>query len=122
TLTGRCLRELGRLTRFLPPEVAPLAAQVLAREEEALRRFRALLGRKLHAPRTRHLGALDLGKVLLAGNDVLFADLEGDRARPVAERRRRGSPLRDVACLLRSLHQAVFATLLDPTRVRPEDV
>jgi maltose alpha-D-glucosyltransferase/alpha-amylase len=121
-LTGRCLRELGRLLRFLPPEVAPLATRVLGHEDEALRRFRAILGRRLTAPRTRHLGALDLRKVLIAGNDAIFADLDGDRARPVAERRRRGSPLRDVAGLLRSLHEAVFSTLLDPARVRPEDV
>jgi maltose alpha-D-glucosyltransferase/alpha-amylase len=121
-LAGRCLRELGRLSRFLPPEVAPLATRVLGREDEALRRFRAILGRRLTAPRTRHLGALDLRKVLIAGNDAFFADLDGDRTRPVAERRRRGSPLRDVAGLLRSLHEAVFSTLLDPARVRPEDV
>jgi maltose alpha-D-glucosyltransferase/alpha-amylase len=121
-LAGRCLRELGRLARFLPPEVAPLAARVLGREDEALRRFGAILRRRLTAPRTRHIGALDLRKVLLTGGDVLFADLDGDRSRPVAERRRRGSPLRDVAGLLRSLHEAVYATLLDPARVRPEDV
>ncbi len=76
-LAGRCLRELGRSARFLPPEVAPLAARVLGRQDEALRRFGALLGRRLTAPRTRHLGALDLRKVLLTGNDLLFADLEG---------------------------------------------
>ena len=121
-LAGRCLRELGRAARFLPPELSPLAARVLGRQDEALRRLGALLGRRLTAPRVRHLGSIDLRGVLLTGNDLVFSDLEGDRDRPVAERRRKGSPLRDVAGLVSSLHEATFSTLLDPTRVRPEDV
>jgi maltose alpha-D-glucosyltransferase/alpha-amylase len=121
-LAGRCLRELGSRARFLPPQVAPLAARVVARHDEVLRRLGALLGRKLTALRTRHPGGLDLRQVLLTGNDVLFADLGGDRARPAAERLRKGSPLRDVAGLVRSLHEATFSALLDPARVRPEDV
>jgi len=46
----------------------------------------------------------------------------GAEREPGAERRRKGSPLRDIASLCRSLHEATFSTLLDPTRVRPEDV
>ena len=121
-LAGRCMRELQIRSRFLPPEVAPLAARVVGRHDEAMRTFGALLGRRLTSPRTRHLGGLDLRRVLLTGSDLVFADLEGDRTRPVAERKRKGSPLRDVAGLVRSLYEATFSTLLDPVRVRPEDV
>ncbi len=122
SLAGRCLRELGRLAPGLPPEAAPLAARLLARRDEALRRFGALLGQRFGSPRTRHLGGVDLRRILLTGNDLVFVDLEGDRRRPAAERRRKGSPLRDVAALVGSLHEATFATLLDPARVRVEDV
>ena len=93
-----------------------------ARREEALRRFGALIGRRPSSPRTRILGALDLGKVLHTGNDFVFLDLDGDRRRPAAERRRKGSPLRDAAGIVRSLHEAAFSALLDPARVRGEDV
>jgi maltose alpha-D-glucosyltransferase/alpha-amylase len=121
-LAGRVFGELGRSARFLPPEISQRATRVLGRQDEALRRLGVLLDRRLSAPRARHLGAIDLRRVLLTGNDLVFADLEGDRTRPVSERRRKGSPLRDVASLCRSLHEATFSTLLDPTRVRPEDV
>jgi maltose alpha-D-glucosyltransferase/alpha-amylase len=122
SFAGMCLRALDSRARFLPPEVAPLAARVLGRHDAVMRRFSALLGRRLTAPRTRRPGALDLHRVRITGNDLLFADLSGDDARPTAERRRKGSPLRDVAALVASLHEATFATLLDPARVRPEDV
>src|SRR6185369_3264823 len=49
------------------------------------------------------------------------AELEGDRSRPLAERRRKASPLRDVASMVRSFHDAAWTALLDATRVRPED-
>ncbi len=121
-LAGRCLREIERSARSLPPGAALLAARVLARRDEALRRFGALLVRRPASPRTRQIGALDLGKVVHAGNDFVFVDLDGDRRRPAAERRRKGSPLRDAAGMVRSLHEATFSALLDPARVRAEDV
>src|SRR5262249_42010440 len=85
-LAGRCLRELGSRPRTLPPELGVLAARVLGRQDEALRRFGALLGRRLTGPRSHHLGAPDLRRVWLTGNDLLFADLSGDRTRPSTER------------------------------------
>src|SRR5262249_45947966 len=117
-LAGRCLRELRSTSRSLPPDAAALAARVLAREDHTPHRLGALLGHGLPAPRTRHLGALDLGKVLYTSNDFLFVDLEGPRSSPVAERRRKGSPLRDAASMLRSFHEAAYSALLDPARVR----
>jgi maltose alpha-D-glucosyltransferase/alpha-amylase len=122
TLAGRTLRELAGARRSLPADAAPIAARLVGREDEIMRRFGVLLGRRLGAPRTRHHGALDLSRVVYTGHDFVFADLEGDRDKPLAERRRKGSPLRDVAALVRSLHDAVFSVLLDPERVRPGDV
>jgi maltose alpha-D-glucosyltransferase/alpha-amylase len=121
TLARRCQRELAGRAPSLDPEARALAERVLVGEGRVLTRLGALLGRRLAAQRTRHHGAFELAKVLYTSNDVVIADLEGDGSRPFSERRRKASPLRDVASMIRSLHEVAFGTLADPTRVRPED-
>ena len=59
----------------------------------------------------RHHGDYHLGQILLQRNDVIIVDFEGEPARPLAERRRKSSPLRDVAGMLRSFAYARHAAL-----------
>ena len=59
----------------------------------------------------RHHGDYHLGQVLLHRNDLIIVDFEGEPARSLEERRRKSSPLRDVAGMLRSFAYARHAAL-----------
>jgi maltose alpha-D-glucosyltransferase / alpha-amylase len=59
----------------------------------------------------RHHGDYHMGQVLLQRNDFIIVDFEGEPARSLEERRRKSSPLRDVAGMLRSFAYARYAAL-----------
>jgi trehalose synthase-fused probable maltokinase len=106
------LRLLRRQQQGLPADVQPLAQQVLDKEPELEHRFHSFADRELSALRTRIHGDYHLGQVLVSGDDFVIIDFEGEPARPLAERRRKQSPLQDVAGMLRSFHYAAYAPLL----------
>ncbi|HKA83813.1 MAG TPA: hypothetical protein VKD21_08120 [Acidimicrobiales bacterium] len=70
---------------------------------------------------TRIHGDLHLAQVLLADAGWFVLDFEGEPVRPVAERVRASSPLRDVAGMVRSFHYAARTGLAERGRdVDPE--
>jgi maltokinase len=66
-------------------------------------------------------GDYHLGQTLFAANDWVILDFEGEPARPLVERRRKRSPLRDVAGMLRSFAYAATASALDRDVEPPPD-
>lgn len=56
--------------------------------------------------KTRVHGDLHLGQLLVAGGDYVVLDMEGEPGRTLADRRRKTSPLRDVAGMIRSVDYA----------------
>lgn len=78
----------------------------------------ALLARVLAAETLEPSGACSrihgdyhLGQVLICQDDVMIVDFEGEPQRPIAERREKSSPLRDVAGMLRSFDYLTWTAL-----------
>jgi maltose alpha-D-glucosyltransferase/alpha-amylase len=106
----------------LPTVVREEARKVLELEGEVQNRFRLLRDRKIAAIHLRCHGDYRLGQVLHTGKDFIIIDFEGESARPLGVRRLKCSPLRDVAGMLRSFHDAAYVALLGQVPgARPED-
>ena len=90
----------------LPEAARVLVDSVLAQRERLIERARALELPAVALAKTRYHGDLHLGQVLVAQDDFVIVDFEGEPARGFEERRRKGCVLRDVAGMLRSISYA----------------
>ena len=86
---------------------AELASVIAAAPEPLLERVRSIFRRCEGLPKTRIHGDLHLGQVLVSAGDVIFIDFEGEPLKPVPARRRKSSPVRDVAGILRSFDNTI---------------
>jgi predicted trehalose synthase len=117
-LTASVDEEIEELFVSLPdlPELEPIAG----RGEEVREQLRGMthagdVGKVIRTHSDYHLGQ---GLWTQAGWVIL--DFEGEPARPIVDRRRKRSPLRDVAGMLRSFAYATSAAELERGVVPPE--
>jgi maltokinase len=101
--------EIEAVFAHLPDNEA--LAPIAWRGEEVRERVRQLSTMSSSGRVIRVHGNLHLGDLLWTGSDWLVLDFEGTPDHSFAERRRKGSPLRDVASMLRSFAYAASATV-----------
>jgi maltose alpha-D-glucosyltransferase / alpha-amylase len=107
---------------FLPDDVLEIAAAVLTRRTRILEHFAALKPETFPTLRTRVHGDYHLGQVLKVKTDFVILDFEGEPARPLAVRRAKQCPLKDVAGMVRSFGYAAYSSLINYTTRHPENL
>jgi maltose alpha-D-glucosyltransferase/alpha-amylase len=114
------LQTLQQQLILLPEQTQTKARHLLNESQHVASRIQELCARPVEAQRIRYHGNLNLQKVLMVANDFVITDFEGDPTLPIAQRRRKHSPLRDVADVLVSLEHVRAAAMERATTARPD--
>ena len=124
------LEALKTKLSTLKDQVADDAALLLSRRIQLFARANAITVQTAGGQRIRIHGDFHLGQTLRTGTafagqgsdsgDFVLLDFEGEPARPLAERREKQSPLKDVAGMIRSLSYAAYSGLDQFLTANPE--
>ncbi|MHB1423504.1 MAG: maltose alpha-D-glucosyltransferase [Gemmataceae bacterium] len=112
SMRGRMRQTLTLLRRRMhlwPEALRDSAARVAQNEDKLMRLARRIFDHLIEAKRIRCHGHLSLTHLLNTGKDFVVLDLEGEPDRSLAHRRRKRSPVRDLAGLHFSLQEAAVA-------------
>ena len=119
TETASMLSRLEREAARLPATGRERAESLLSQRDRLFAHIRTLLPDEVVAQKTRLHGDYHLGQVIVAQNDFFIVDFEGEPSRPLATRRAKSSPLRDVAGMIRSFDYAAVAAVRQLAAARP---
>jgi maltose alpha-D-glucosyltransferase / alpha-amylase len=107
------LRAIRRLRERTDDDVRPALEELIAAERGCLARLEAIRRDRIKGSRIRLHGDYRLEEVNIVEDEFVIEDFSGDHSRPLSERRLRGSPLRDVAQMVRSFDYVALAVALD---------
>jgi maltose alpha-D-glucosyltransferase / alpha-amylase len=118
---SRALSLLAARAPLLAGHTADRAHALLALQPALLARLDVLATTRLTATKTRCHQDYHLGQLLWTGTRYALLDFEGEPTRSLTDRRRKRSPLTDVAGMLRSYSYAAWSGLFAWSRAHRAD-
>jgi maltose alpha-D-glucosyltransferase/alpha-amylase len=105
----------------LDPDVRHEFELLKSNQQELQNLLKEIYQHKINVVKIRIHGDYHLGQLLFTGKDFVITNFEGEPTRSYSERRLKRSPLRDVAAMIRSLHYAAYANLINEEHFPSED-
>jgi len=112
------LRAINRHAGSAGPVIEAAVRDIVLAERDILEWLDPIRRETVTGSRIRVHGDYRLDEVYMVDGEFVIEDFSGDHTRPISERRLRGSALRDVAQMLRSIDYLAMSTALEGSKAR----